>query len=76
MYIYQSIKEVNEQFGRKINQDADGNKKLKVFRKEVSKVNGEQVESCSRIKDGNGWMALGEDEGRRIRKDFLRIYII
>ena len=42
--IYQSKKEVNEQFGRKMNKDADGNKLL--FWKEVSKVNGGKVESC------------------------------
>ena len=31
--IYQSKREVNEQFGRKMNQDVKGNRKL--FRKEV-----------------------------------------
>ena len=36
MYIYQSKKEVHEQFGRKMNQDVNGNRKL--FWKEVSKV--------------------------------------
>ena len=45
--IYQSKKEVNEQFGRKMNQYVDGNKKS--FWKDVSKVNGRKVESCSRI---------------------------
>ena len=30
---------MNKQFGRKLNQDVDGNRKL--FWKEVSKVNGE-----------------------------------
>ena len=43
-----------------MNQDVDGNRKL--FWKEVSKVNGGKVESCSRIKDGNGRLALGKDE--------------
>ena len=47
--IYQNKKEVNEQFGRKMNQDVDGSKKL--FWKEV---NEGKLESCSRIKDGNG----------------------
>ena len=33
-FIYRSKKEVNEQFGRKMNQDVDGNRKL--FCKELS----------------------------------------
>ena len=41
--------EVNEQFGGKMNQDVNGNRKL--FWKEVSKENRRKVESCSRIKD-------------------------
>ena len=47
-----------------MNQDVDGNKKW--FCKVVSKVKGEKVESCSRIKDGNGRLALGEDEAPSI----------
>ena len=54
--IYQSKKEVNEQFGRKINQDLNGN--MKLFWKEVSKVNGGKVESWSRIMGGNGRLAF------------------
>ena len=38
--IYQSKKEVNEQFRRKMSQDVDGNRKL--FWKEVNKVKGEK----------------------------------
>ena len=45
--IYQSNKEVQEKFGRNMN----GNRKL--FWNELSKVNGGNVENCSRIKDGN-----------------------
>ena len=45
-----------EQFGIKMNQDVNGNRKP--FWKEVSKVNGGKVESCSRVKDGNGRLAL------------------
>ena len=37
--IYQRKKDVNEQFERKLNQDIDVNRKL--FKKEVSDVNGE-----------------------------------
>ena len=39
MCIYQSEKEVNEQFGRKMNRDVSGNRKY--FWKEVSKVDGQ-----------------------------------
>ena len=39
--IYRSKKEVNEQFGRKMNQDGNGNRKL--FWKEASKVNEGKV---------------------------------
>ena len=58
---YLSKKDVNEHFGRKINQDVDGNRKF-FFWKEAVKVNKGKVKSCSRIKDGNGRLALGEKE--------------
>ena len=58
-YIYQSEKEVNEQFGRKMNQDIEGNKKL--FRKEVSKVN----------KGWNWRLVLRDDKVRRIWKGYF-----
>ena len=35
-----------------------------------------KVESCSRIKDGNGRLAKGEDEMRKIWKSILKICII
>ena len=41
--IYQSKKKVNEQFGRIMNEDVNGNRKL--FSKEVSNANGGKVES-------------------------------
>ena len=47
-----------------MNQDVDENRKL--FWEEVSEVNGGKVESCNKIKDGNGRLALGEDEQQRI----------
>ena len=50
--IYQSKKDVNEQFCRKMNEDVNGNRKR--FWKEVSEVNEGKVESCSRVKDGKG----------------------
>ena len=64
-----------EQFGRKMNKDDRGKKKL--FWKEVSKTNRGKVESCSRIKDRNGGLAMGEDEVRRIWEDcFEELYTI
>ena len=69
MCMYQSKKEVNEQFGRKMNQDVDGNKKF--LWKKVSRVNGGKVESCSRIKDENRRLALGEDKVQRIWKYYF-----
>ena len=47
-----------------MNRDVNRNRKL--FRKEMSKMNGEKEESCSRINDGNKRLTLGEDEVRRI----------
>ena len=47
MYIYQIKKEVKGQFGRKMNQDVNGNRKL--LWKGVN--NGGKVENCSRIKN-------------------------
>ena len=38
MYLSEQKKKLNEMFGRKMNQDIDGNRKL--FWKEVCKVNG------------------------------------
>ena len=62
---FKSKKDVNEQFGRKVNQDVNGNRKL--FWKEVSKVSGRNMkkyEERSRVKDGNGRLVLREDEVR------------
>ena len=53
--VYTSIfdkKKVNKQFGWKMNEDVNGNRKL--FRKEVSNVKGSKVEICNRVKDVNG----------------------
>ena len=60
MYLSEQKKKLNEMFGRKMNQDIDGNRKL--FWKEVCKVNGGKFEGCSRIKDGKERLALGEGE--------------
>ena len=64
--IYQSKKEVQEQFGSKMNQDVNVNGKL--FWKEVSKVNGRKVENSNRIKNGDERLALEEAEVQRILK--------
>ena len=56
-------KEINEQYGRKMNQDVSGNK---LFLKKLSKIYGRNIDSQSRINDGNGSLALREDEMRRI----------
>ena len=37
----------------------------------MSKGNGGKEESCSKIRDGKGRLALGEDELRRIWKDYF-----
>ena len=55
---------MNEQFGRKMNQNVSGNKKL--FLKKVSKINGRNMDSNSRISDGNGSLAIREDKVRMI----------
>ena len=66
--IYQSKEEVQEQFGSKMNQDVNGNRKS--FWKEVSKANGGNVENSNRIKDGNGRLVLEEAEVQRIWKEY------
>ena len=52
-----------------MNEDVNGN--LKLFWKEVSNAKGGKVESCSRIKDGNRKLVKGEDEVRRIWKEYF-----
>ena len=41
-------------------EDVNGNRKL--FWKQVINAKGGKMESCSRIKNGNGRLAQGEDE--------------
>ena len=61
-------KKVNRQFGRKINEDLNENKKL--FWNEVSNAKGGKVESCSSIKDGNLRLAHGEDDLKDLKGVF------
>ena len=50
-------------------EDVNGNGKL--FWKEVSNAKGGKMESCSRIKYGNGRLAQGYNEVRNICKDYF-----
>ena len=50
----------------KTNEDVNGNRKL--FLKEVK---GRKLESSSKIEDGNGRLAQGEDEMQKIWKDYF-----
>ena len=52
-----------------MNEEVNENRKL--FWKEVSNVKGGKVESCSIIKEGNGRLAQGEDEVRKIWKEYF-----
>ena len=52
-----------------MNEDLSGNRKL--FWKEVSNAKGGRVESCSKLKDGNERLAPGDDEVRKIRKEYF-----
>ena len=52
-----------------MNEDVNRNRKL--FWKKVSNVKGGKVESCSRIKNGNGRLVQGEDEARKIWKEYF-----
>ena len=52
-----------------MNEDVNGNRKL--FWKEVSNAKGGKVESCNRVKDGDGRLAQGEDGARKIWKEYF-----
>ena len=52
-----------------MNEDVNGNRKL--FWKKVSNAKGGKVKSSSRIKDGNRSLAQGEDEVRKIWKEYF-----
>ena len=52
-----------------MNEDVKGNREL--FWNEVSNAKGGKVESCSRIKDGNGRLAQEQDEVREIWKEYF-----
>ena len=62
--IIQSKKKINEQFGRKMNEDVNVNRKL--FWKEVSNAKGGKVEICMKLKERNRRLAQVEDGARKI----------
>ena len=59
MHSSEQKKKINEQFGRKMNGDKNGN--MKLFWKEMSNAKGGKLESCHNIKDENGILAQGEE---------------
>ena len=67
--IIQGKKKVNKQFGKKMNEDVNGNRKL--FWREMSNAKGGKVESRSRIKDGNRMLVQWEDKVRKIWKEYF-----
>ena len=54
--IYQSKNKVNEQFGRKMSEDVNGNKTL-FWKEEDRNAKGGKVDCCSRVKDENKKLA-------------------
>ena len=75
MSIIQSKKKVNEQFGRNMNEDMNGNRKL--FWKEVSNAKEGKVGSSSRVENGNGRLAQGRTKRERSDgRSILKICII
>ena len=70
--VYQSKKKVNEHFGREMNEDVNGNRKL--FWKEVSNVKGGELQQSK------GWKWEAGTEGGRSEKDlegvFFKICIV
>ena len=54
----------------------DVNVIIKLFGKEVSNAKGGKVESCCRVKDGNGRLAPGRAKRERSGRSILKICII
>ena len=51
------------------NKEVEMNEKL--FWKKMSKMDGVKVRNCTRIKDRNGWLVLGEDKVQRTWMDYF-----
>ena len=62
-------REVNEQFGKKMNEDIHGNKKL--FWKEVRKVGKERNGNFSNIMNRNGTLVTEESEVRGVWREYF-----
>ena len=62
-------KEANESFGKKMNEDAIGNRKL--FWKEVKKARNSERNSCVSVKDGSGRALSGEEEVKKRWKEYF-----
>ena len=67
-------KKVNEQFGRKMNEDINGN--MKLFWKEVSNKKGGKMDNCSKIKDEIRCWHRGRTKCERSGKSILKTCII
>ena len=67
--IYQSKKQVNEQYERKMNEDVNGHRKLSW--KDVRNVKRGKVESCSRIKKINWRLEQEQDEVQKIWNEYF-----
>ena len=61
--------EVNERFGKKMNQDVNGYKKL--FWKEVVKWKSEKMGICSKIKYKTGSLGLGDYDVQETWKKYF-----
>lgn len=71
--IKRSKREANENFGKKLSQDVNGNRKL--FWKEVKKVKNEGKESCMGVKGKNGRVLVSETEIKeRWKEYFVELY--
>ena len=71
---YHSKKKTNEEFVRKMNQNANGNRKI--FLKEEGKANGRKLENFSRIKKKKQNWESGSGSGETWEEYFEDLYNI
>ena len=67
--VKRSKKEVNERLGNKMKEDLNGN--LKLFWKEVRKINGSDRNTSSRVKDREGKILIGECRARERWREYF-----